>query len=65
MQTLDVLRGENMDYERLYHTMFNAATDAVRMLEEQNYGLAKERLRQAQELCEELYITEDAEETDG
>ena len=54
-----------MDYEKLYHVMFNAATDAVRMLEEQNYGLAKEQLRKAQELCEELYINEDTEEADG
>ena len=53
-----------MDYEKLYHVMFNGATDALEQLEAQNYGLAKERLRQAQELCEELYINE-TEETDG
>ena len=64
MYTFDVLRGEDMDYEKLYHIMFNAATDAFELLEAQNYGLAKERLRQAQELCEELYM-ENAEETDG
>ena len=30
------------DYQKLYTTMFNAFTDALRELEKQNYGSAKD-----------------------
>lgn len=30
-----------MDYEKLYHLLFNAITDAVEQMESQNYGDAK------------------------
>lgn len=39
------------DYEKLYHTMFNAVTDAERKLE-----TATIILRVAQQQCEDLYI---------
>ena len=44
------------DYEKLYHIMFNAATDAVELLPE---GEARELLIRAQQECEERYIGEE------
>ena len=46
-----------MDYEKLYHLLFNAITDAVEQMESQNYGDAKELLVAAQQKVEEIYIT--------
>ena len=40
-------------YEKLYHTLFNAVTDAVELLPE---CAAREKLIKAQQDCEELYI---------
>ena len=54
-----------MDYQKMYYIMFNAVTDAVRMIEKQNYGLAGEVLQAAQKLCEEVYIEACEEEADG
>lgn len=31
-------------YRRSYHTLFNAITDALRAMEDQNFGLAREQL---------------------
>ena len=51
-----------MIYEKLYHIMFNAVTDAVELLPE---CPAREMLIRAQQDCEELYVNagegEDAE----
>ena len=41
------------DYEKLYHILFNAVTDAIELLPE---GEAKEQLIKAQQECEEVYI---------
>ena len=41
------------DYEKLYHIMFNAATDAIELLPD---GEAKTLLIKAQQDCEERYI---------
>ena len=46
-----------MDYEKLYHLLFNAITDALEHMESQNYGDAKELLVAAQQKAEEIYIT--------
>ena len=46
-----------MNYEKLYHLLFNAITDALEQLEKQNYGTAKETLIAAQQEAEEIYIT--------
>lgn len=54
-----------MDYQKMYYIMFNAVTDAVRMIEKQNYGLAGEVLQAAQKLCEEVYIEACEDEADG
>ena len=44
------------DYETLYHIMFNAATDAIRLLPDCK---AKELLIKAQQECEDIYIGEE------
>ena len=46
-----------MDYEKLYHLLFNAITDALEQMESQNFGTAKETLIAAQQQAEEIYIT--------
>ena len=45
-----------MDYERLYHLMFNAATDAIRFIDEDRCDLAKLQLILAQRKAEDEYI---------
>ena len=45
------------DYEKMYHLLFNAATDALEQIEQQNYGSAKDLLIAAQQQAEEIYIT--------
>ena len=44
------------DYEKLYHIMFNAATDALRALENLNTGTAREILETAQQKAEDAYL---------
>ena len=46
-----------MNYEKLYHLLFNAITDALEQMEKQNFGTAKETLIAAQQKAEEIYIT--------
>ena len=45
-----------MLYEELCHLLFNAATDALRAMEQENFGQAKDLLVRAQQTCEERYI---------
>ena len=45
-----------MDYQKLYHILFNAVTDSLENMAEQNFGQADACLRQAQQTCEELYM---------
>ncbi len=45
------------DYEKMYHLLFNAATDALEQIEQQNFGSAKDLLIAAQQQAEEIYIT--------
>ena len=45
-----------MDYQKLYHILFNAVTDSLENMAEQNFGQAAACLRQAQQTCEELYM---------
>jgi len=45
------------DYEKMYHLLFNAITDALTQLETQNYGDVKDALIFAQQKAEEIYIT--------
>ncbi len=50
------------DYQKLYTTMFNAATDALDALERLDPGRAREILRDAQQRAEELYLSEGEDE---
>ena len=45
------------DYKTMYFHLFNRITDALRALEQQNYGQAEALLKQAQQEGEEAYIT--------
>ena len=45
------------DYEKMYHLLFNAITDAMTQLEAQNYGDVKDAPISAQQKAEEIYIT--------
>ena len=49
-------------YQKMYLRMFNAATDALAHMEEQNFGIARELLIAAQQACEEIYLEESPEE---
>lgn len=39
-----------------YTALFNAVTDAIAALEQQNYGLAKDLLMHGQQAAEEAYM---------
>ena len=45
-----------LNYETLYHILFNAATDAISAIDSRNYGLARTCLVLAQQRAEALYI---------
>lgn len=45
------------NYEKMYSTLFNAITDALEQIEQQNFGNAKDLLIAAQQQAEEIYIT--------
>ncbi len=45
------------EYKKMYLLLFNAITDALEQMEQQNYGTAKDLLIAAQQQAEEIYIT--------
>ena len=45
------------EYKKMYLLLFNAITDALEQMEQQNYGTAKGLLITAQQQAEEIYIT--------
>ena len=45
-----------MNYEKMYHLLFNAITDALEQMEKQNLGSAKDLLTTAQLKTEEIYM---------
>ena len=45
-----------MNYEKMYHLLFNAFTDALEQMEKQNLGSAKDLLTTAQQKTEEIYM---------
>ena len=51
------------DYQKMYTTMFNAATDALNALDRLDIGRAKELLMQAQLKAEGEYLASGGEET--
>lgn len=50
-----------------YFMLFNAATDAVAAIEKQNFGQARQILIQAQQACEEWFLScpEDGNENEA
>ena len=51
-------------YKKMYLQLFNEVTNALQALEKQNYGNAKEILKNAQMQAEESYISSDCNEDD-
>ncbi|MEG2213235.1 MAG: hypothetical protein RRY35_04995 [Clostridiales bacterium] len=45
-----------LNYRKMYLELFNAISDALSHMEQQNFGLAKTRLQQAQQFAEDQYI---------
>ena len=45
-----------MNYEKMYHLLFNGITDALEQMEKQNLGSAKDLLTTAQQKTEEIYM---------
>ena len=45
------------DYQKMYLLLFNAITDALKEMENLNYGEAAELLRKAQSDSEDIYIS--------
>ena len=45
-----------MNYEKMYHLLFNAITDALEQMEKQNLGSAKDLRTTAQQKAEEIYM---------
>ena len=45
-----------MNYEKMYHLLFNAITDALEQMEKKNLGSAKDLLTTAQQKTEEIYM---------
>ena len=45
-----------MNYEKMYHLLFSAITDALEQMEKQNLGSAKDLLTTAQQKTEEIYM---------
>ena len=45
------------DYEKMYHLLFNAITDALEQIEQQNFGSAKDLLIATQQEAEEIYMS--------
>lgn len=47
------------DYKKMYFRLFNYISDAIGQIEETNYGLANDILKQAQADGEEIYLSEE------
>ncbi len=45
-------------YEKMYHTLFNAVTDAMDLMKQQKYQEALTLLEQASREAEEIYISQ-------
>ena len=45
------------DYKQLYILMLDASEKAIEAIEKANYGAAKEILIDAEQKCEEIYIS--------
>lgn len=49
-----------MDYLTLYAHMVRAAESAIKAIEQQNFGHARQILIDAQQMCEERYLQQSA-----
>ena len=47
---------DTADYKKMYLTLFNHVTTAIRELEQMNFGRAKEVLINGQQKAEEIYL---------
>ena len=45
------------DYKKMYLLLFNAITDALNNMADDNYGAARDLLISAQQRTEEIYIS--------
>ena len=54
-----------VNYQKLYTLMFNAATDVLEAMEQQNYGQAGDILRRAQIAAEERYMEDEEAGDEG
>jgi len=50
-----------MEYQKAYYLLFNAITDALEALEQQNFGQAKQGLISAQQRAEEIFMNDETE----
>ena len=50
-------------YQKMYYALFNAITDALEAMAQQNYGQAKALLIAAQQQSEELYLDGEDDES--
>ena len=56
-ETMEKLElGPSVPYKKMYTTLFNAVTDALRLMEKGNSAEAIALLKQAQQSTEEQYI---------
>lgn len=46
-------------HEAMYYHLFNIVTDALRLIEQRNYGMAEETLKRGQREGEEMYLKEE------
>lgn len=44
------------DYKKMYFTLFQAITSALKAMEQQNFGTAKDLLIQGHQQAEEIYL---------
>ena len=43
-------------YQKMYSTLFNGVTDALRLMEQQNFGTAHKTLVEMQQKTEEIFV---------
>jgi len=48
-----------MEYQKAYYLLFNAITDALAAMEQQNFGQARQLLISAQQQAEEIFLEEE------
>ena len=51
-----------VNYEKMYLVLFNGITDAVRNMEQQNFGFAQYTLVESQKKAEDIYIETDEDD---